>query len=485
MVLCYTLSFMERTWNRTKIICTIGPVSSDEDTLEKMLAAGMDVARLNFSHGTHEQHGVVIDRLRRLSSRKEWPLAVLLDLQGPRIRIGKFAEGKASLAKGAKFTITRRKIPGDGSVVSTSYTSIVDDVRKDDRILLSDGKIELRVLEVGGDDVLTEVITGGDLYDNKGINVPNVSLSIQTISDKDVRDIRFGVEKQVDYIAVSFVRSPDDILQARKIIKESSGNIPLIAKIERPEAVENLDEIIKVSDGIMVARGDLGVELPPEDVPLLQKKIIRKSNDAGVPVITATQMLASMVSMTRPTRAEASDVANAILDGTDAVMLSEETAAGSFPVKAILMMSRIAEKVENEMPVYRTVRPGDPCAATEGAADAVASAVSQLAGEAGAKLICAFTRSGKTALLVSKNRPKVPILAITPNESVFRKINLYWGVEPLLAGEARDLMSRTRQLDDELKKKGKARAGDDVVLVAGYPFGAKVHSNMLLVHRVS
>jgi len=475
---------MERTWNRTKIICTIGPASSGGDVLEKMLAAGMDVARLNFSHGTHERHGDVIAVLRGLAEKLQCPLAVLMDLQGPRIRIGKFKDGRVRLYKGKGFTITTRDVVGDESIVSTSFAAIVKDVHAGDTILLSDGKIELAVRKVDSENVYTEVLAGGGLSDNKGMNIPNVSLSTQTITQKDIADIMFGVKMGVDYIAVSFVRSPGDIHRAREIVEGEGARIPLIAKIERPEAIENLDGIIDVSDGIMVARGDLGVELPPEDVPLHQKEIIKKANRAGVPVITATQMLMSMVGSTRPTRAEASDVANAIIDGTDAVMLSEETAAGGFPVDAVRMMSKIAEKVENRIPAYRMI--GRPAGAGVGdtAENALGETVPKLAGESGARLICAFTRSGRTALKVSRNRPRVPIVGLTPDGQTYRRMNLLWGVEPMLVEEVEGLDAMTKLLDEKLKETGKASPGDDVVIIAGFPFSRGVHSNMLLLHTV-
>jgi len=476
---------MDRPWNRTKIVCTIGPASAEAAVLESMLAAGMDLARLNFSHGTHEDHGRVIDRLREVAGRRGAPLAVLLDLQGPRIRIGKFREGRVLLEKGDEFVITVREVEGTKREVSTSYKAIVKDVGRDDRILLADGKIELVVRGVEKDCVRTEVMTGGMLSDNKGMNIPKVSLSTRTITEKDEEDIRFGVSRGVDYIAVSFTRTAGDLAQARRIVESMGASIPIIAKIERPEALENLESIIEACDGIMVARGDLGVELPLEDVPLVQKEVIKTANSAGIPVITATQMLASMTSNPRPTRAEASDVANAILDGTDAVMLSEETAAGRFPVEAVTMMSRIADRVEGHIPVYRMAGPS-ACPLEESRTPvAVGDAVPKLADESGARLICAFTRSGRTALNVSKNRPRIPILGMTSDERTFRRMNLYWGVEPVLIEKAADLSSITAFLDDELKKRQKASRGDRIVIVAGFPFNRDVHSNMLLVHQVN
>jgi pyruvate kinase len=475
---------MERPWNRTKIVCTIGPASADAGVLDNMMAAGMDLARLNLSHGTHEDHGRVIERLREVSKSRGAPLAVLLDLQGPRIRIGRFRDGKALLEKGREFTISVREVEGTSRGVSTSYHALVKDVREGDRILLADGKIELVVKSVDGDDVRTEVLTGGMLSDNKGMNIPKVSLSTRTITEKDVEDIRFGVSRGVDYIALSFTRTAGDLREARGVVESMGASIPIIAKIERPEALDDLDAIIEASDGIMVARGDLGVELPLEDVPLVQKEIIKAANRAGIPVITATQMLASMTANPRPTRAETSDVANAILDGTDAVMLSEETAAGRFPVEAVTMMSKIADRVEGHIPVYRMAGPSAGCMEEARTPVAVGDAVPKLADESGACLICALTRSGRTALNVSKNRPRIPILGMTTDEKTFRKMNLYWGVEPVLVEKSSDLSALTTFLNDELKKREKASPGDRIIIVAGFPFNRDVHSNMLLVHQI-
>ena len=476
-------SIMQRTWNRTKIVCTIGPSSSDPPVVERMLEAGMDVARLNFSHGTHDDHARMIETLRRVSDRRRAPLAVLMDLQGPRIRIGRFRRGGAVLEKGQPFTLTARDIPGDGRAVSTSYASISSDVHPGDIIMLADGNIELVVDKIEGEDVHTWVLVGGTLTDHKGMNIPNVPLSVRTITEKDVLDIRFGVRLGVDYIALSFVRGGEDVREARRTAVEAGGKAGIIAKIERPEALACLDAIAGCSDGIMVARGDLGVELHPEEVPIAQKKIIRKANEFGIPVITATQMLASMVESTRPTRAETSDVANAILDGTDAVMLSEETAAGKHPVEAVMMMSKIASRVEEELPPWRRDLP----AAMSGPSrvqPAVSEAAARLAEETGARWICAFTRSGRTALSVSRGRPKVPILGLTPDPGTFRKLGLLWGVEPVLMDEFEDLGAMTRLLDDQLKKREGAAPGDEVVIVAGYPFGSDVHSNMVFIHAV-
>ena len=477
---------MMATWNRTKIICTIGPASSEREIQQRLLSAGMDVARLNFSHGTQAAHKEMIDQFRALAKAHNHPLAILLDLQGPRLRIGRFKGGQATLEKGRLFTLTTNEISGDETIVSTTYKSIIHDLSPGDRILLSDGKIELMVKEVTGEEVRTEVIGGGVLSDHKGMNIPNVPLGVPAVTEKDLKDIEFGVAEKVDYIAVSFVRDAGDIEQVRRLIQGAGGKMRLIAKIERRQAVDNLDDIIAVSDGVMVARGDLGVELPLEEVPMVQKEIIRKANEAGIVVITATQMLASMVGNSRPTRAEVSDVANAILDGTDAIMLSEETAVGAYPDKAVLMMSRIAEKVEGHMPVCNfeetSILKRGPGYNPSGA---VAEAAAHLAAQSGARWICAFTRSGETALKVSTHRPRTPILGLTPSEQSFRLMSLYWGVEPLLVPEARELASLTETLEGELKGRALVEKGDRVVIVAGFPFGSGIHSNMLVVHRVS
>jgi len=479
---------MKRTWNRTKIVCTIGPSSNDPATIERMLEAGMDVARLNFSHGTHEQHRAAVESLRRVSAKRGWPLAILLDLQGPRIRIGTFEKGEIRLAKKDRFTITTRRVQGGQSIVSTSYKGLPRDVKAGDRILLADGKVELLVEKVRGEDVRTQVVAGGALGNHKGMNIPNAAISLRTITLKDIADLKLGAAMGVDFIAVSFVRSPGDILAARRVLRRAGrGDIPVIAKIERPEAIDNLEEILAAADGVMVARGDLAVELSPEVVPLLQKRIIRRANELAKPVITATQMLYSMVSSLRPTRAEASDVANAILDGTDAVMLSEESAAGSYPVQAVHMLSRIAEEVEIHIPACDKEGSAELLAARDGsdpASCAVADVVPLLAVESGARCVCAFTRSGATALMVAKNRPVAPILGLTPDETALRRMGLYWGVEPVLVGEADDIQAMTRMLDDLLPRAGRARRGDRVVVVAGFPFGRGVHSNMVFIHRI-
>jgi pyruvate kinase len=472
---------MDRTWNRTKIVCTIGPASRGAEVIEGMIAAGMDVARLNLSHGTRKEHRETLARLREASSKLGVPLAILMDLQGPRIRIGTFREGKVVLEKGRPFTITTREIEGTAAAVSTSYEPLPRDVHPGDVLLLADGTVELSVRSLDGESVITVVVTGGALSSHKGMNIPNVPLSVETLTDKDLEDLRFAAAEGADYVAVSFVRSAEDILAARRAIVAGGGGASVIAKIERPEAVQSLESLVEASDGIMVARGDLGVELPPEEVPMLQKDIIRSANRAGVPVITATQMLLSMVQSARPTRAEASDVANAVLDGTDALMLSEETAAGSHPVEAVAMMAKISERVESRMPAYRAVA---RCDGEQGAENAASDAVALLADRAGARLICAFTRSGKTALQVSRSRPAAPVLGMTPDETTCRKMSLLWGVEPVRVAEAADLEAMTAIVDETLRKKGRAAAGQRVVIVAGYPFHAGIHANTLLVHTV-
>jgi pyruvate kinase len=469
---------------RTKIVCTLGPASDSDATVEALLLAGMDVARLNFSHGTQETHAATIARLRAAAERLERPLAILQDLQGPKIRTGALAGGTpVNLRDGQRFTITTRSIAGSVEGVSTTYAAFPLDVKPGDRVLLSDGAIELRTLEVQGQDALTEVIHGGVLAEHQGINLPGVAISAPALTPKDRDDLAFGVRQRVDYIALSFVRRPEDLAEAKRLVAEQAHHatapIPIIAKLEKPEAIERLDEILAAADGVMVARGDLGVELPLEQVPLIQKRVIHAANARGLPVITATQMLESMITHVRPTRAEASDVANAILDGTDAVMLSGETAIGAYPVEVVRVMSRIAETAET------AYDPGPVDAVHyRSHAHAVASAAHILAQTARASMIVVLTRSGLSARLISKERPSTPILAFTPAEEVYRRLTLWWGVTPHRSALDGTMDEKIAWVDTYLREEGLAARGEEIVIMGGMRATGPARTNFVKLHRV-
>jgi pyruvate kinase len=469
---------------RTKIVCTLGPASDSDATIEALLLAGMDVARLNFSHGTQETHAATIARLRGATARLERPLAILQDLQGPKIRTGALAGGTPiTLRDGQRFTITTRSIAGSAEGVSTTYAAFPLDVKPGDRILLSDGAIELRALEVNGQDTLTEVIHGGVLAEHQGINLPGVAISAPALTPKDRDDLAFGVRQGVDYIALSFVRRPEDLAEAKRLVAEqalhATAPIPIIAKLEKPEAIERLDEILAAADGVMVARGDLGVELPLEQVPLIQKRVIHAANARGIPVITATQMLESMITHVRPTRAEASDVANAILDGTDAVMLSGETAIGAYPVEVVRVMSRIAETAET------ACDPGPVDAIHyRSHAHAVASAAHILAQTARASMIVVLTRSGLSARLISKERPSTPILAFTAAEEVYRRLTLWWGVTPHRSALDGTMDEKIAWVDTYLREEGLAAHGEEIVIMGGMRTHGPARTNFVKLHRV-
>jgi pyruvate kinase len=464
---------------KTKIVCTIGPASWSPRVLEQLIRNGMDVARLNFSHGTQAEHGQVIARIRKISRRLGRPVAILQDLAGPKIRIGPIRSGPITLEPGATFTLTARKIPGDASAVSISYPSMVDDVRKGDVLLLSDGALELEILGVDSRDIRCKVIIGGPLNSFKGINLPTRTLHTPSLTAKDKNDLRFGLQSDVDYVAMSFVRSADDMAKIRSHMKRCGRSVPIIAKIEKHEALDHIDAIVEAADGLMVARGDLGVETPLEKIPLVQKTVIRKSLAAGKPVITATQMLRSMVDSPRPTRAEVTDVANAIWDGTDAVMLSEETAMGKYPVEAVSMMARIAREAELSFQGRAGMRPGFFEPIPGSLPSAVACAASNLASDIGAAAIITFTQSGSTARLVSRCRPDILILAHTPVEKTRRQLALCRGVLPVL-GER--MSSTDKMVAAALKsalRTGLVRKGQTVVITAGVPINRPGTTNLI------
>lgn len=463
---------------RTKIVATIGPGSSDPHVISRMIMSGMDAARLNFSHGEHREHARRIRLIRQEAKRTGRHIAIIQDLQGPKIRVGVVKNGSILLREGDTISITSADVVGTPSLISVTYPHLKKELAKGDKILLDDGRIELVTTEKNSKGIIARVIRGGELKSRKGVNLPGTKLSIPAVTEKDKKDVIFGLEQNVDYIALSFVRCAKDIEDLRRFIQRFGRSVPIIAKIEKPDALVNLDEIIKSADGIMVARGDLGVEISPEKVPLLQKKIIEACNRAEKPVITATQMLESMIENPQPTRAEASDVANAILDGTDCVMLSGETAVGRHPVEAVSFMSRIADETE------RAIAPRESDKHILGIGESVAHAACRAAEEQQARAIVAFTQSGTTALLVSKHRPLVPVIAATPIEAVARKVSLYWGVTPLVMKTGHSTDDMIKSVESAMLNKRLVKRGDIIVITAGVPLGVPGSTNMMKIHRV-
>jgi pyruvate kinase len=468
--------------SRTKIVATIGPASSQPEVIRKMLRAGMNVARMNFSHGDHRSHSETYETLRRVAAQEGKVLAILGDLQGPKLRLGQVSPGGIPLALGDEVMLTPYR--GQPAMVHLPHPELIASLRPGARIVVGDGEVELRVTEQQPDRLVTTVIVAGLLESRKGINVPGSDLPISSITAKDRDDLRLICNLGLDLIALSFVRSARDVYALRALIAEEGANLPIIAKIEKSEAIDNLLEIREAADGMMVARGDLGIEVPPQEVPLLQKRIIRACNEVGKPVITATQMLQSMVEHPRPTRAEASDVANAILDGTDAVMLSGETAAGKFPVEAVLMMNQIGAMIEGEFPYDQWRQRRQENAAIRGeVTEAISAASCAVAEDVNARAIVASTMSGFTARMIARHRPSIPILAITPLLPTQRALALVWGVEALLVSE----MVNTAAMIDLAEKTALARGmvpGDRIVLTAGVPFGARGHTNFIQVHEI-
>jgi pyruvate kinase len=467
---------------KTKIVCTIGPASESPSILEALIQTGMNVARLNFSHGTHPEHLRKIQTIRHIADRLGNPVAILQDLGGLKIRIGLVREGGAELKRGREFCLTSQVLVGDETKATVTYPALASEVKPGDRILLADGTIELKVLDSNGKKIRCQVIVGGILTSHKGINFPTGTLSASPFTEKDHQDLLFGVQQQVDLVSLSFVREAADIEGVRRFLEKESANIPVIAKIERKEALEKIDEIILASDGIMVARGDLGIETPIEKIPNVQKRLIRKANHLGKPVITATQMLRSMVDHTQPTRAEVTDVVNAIYDGTDAVMLSEETASGQFPVEALQMMVKIVQSAEEEFPHELFVRrENDPQADLP---QAISYAATLLAKEVGATAIITPTESGSTARWVSRLRPRPPVLALTRHLTTVRRLNLCWGVHSVLVSDWKDtdeMLERSKRMPKEL---GMASTGERVVIIAGIPISIPGTTNLIKVETV-
>ncbi len=469
---------------KTKIVCTIGPASETIEKLSSLIAAGMNVSRLNFSHGDYEEHGARIQNIREASEKLGKKVAILLDTKGPEIRTQTVEGGEAELTQGSEVVVSMTEVVGNEKKISVTYPGLIDDVQVGSTLLLDDGLIELKVKEIGNGELVTEVVNSGVLKNKKGVNVPGVSVNLPGITEKDANDIIFGIEQDVDFIAASFVRRASDVLEIRELLeKHDATHIQIIPKIENQEGVDKIDEILEVSDGLMVARGDLGVEIPAEDVPLVQKELIKKCNRLGKPVITATQMLDSMQRNPRPTRAEASDVANAIFDGTDAIMLSGETAAGTYPVEAVLTMNNIAKKTETALKFEDILRKRSR-ESEHTITDSISQSVAHTALNLNSTAILTATESGHTARMVSKYRPKSAIVAVTPSERVCRSLCLVWGVHPQIGPTATTTDEMLSTVVEESLKTGLVNHGDLVIISAGVPVGEKGTTNIMKVHVV-
>ena len=469
---------------KTKIICTMGPATDNIEVLRAMARAGMNVARFNFSHGSHEEHKQRIDRVKAVREEYNLPIALLLDTKGPEIRTGDMQDGKIFLKKGEQIRLTPRACLGTPSKISITYPDLYQDVQAGTSILIDDGLIELRVEQTQEQDILCRVLNDGAVSNHKGINVPDVHLSIPYLSDKDKSDIQFGIEQGVDFIAASFVRTADDVQQLRMLLDENGGaHINIIAKIENQQGVENIDGIVSLADGVMIARGDMGVEIPAEDVPPIQKMLIKKVTSAGKQVITATQMLDSMMKNPRPTRAEVTDVANAIYDGTGAIMLSGETAAGLYPVEAVTMMARIAERTENDID-YRKRFFVRTRKANPDITDAICHATCTTAYDLNARDIVTVTKSGRSARMVARYRPSCGIIGCTPTKKVWYQLNLAWGVTPVLLSETDDVFNLFDSALETAKNQGLMQSGDLAVITSGVPIGVSGTTNMIRVQVV-
>ena len=465
---------------RTKIVCTVGPASESEEMIGKLIGAGMNVARINFSHGTHDYLRMLIQRIKKVRKSMRKPVAILMDLQGPKIRIGNVKGSAVQLMPGQEYVLTSETVIGDEKRSSVSLKSLPHEVASGHPILLADGNIELRVERVVPPEIFCRVVVGGSLSSHKGINLPGSEVHVDSLTRKDRKDVAVGLDAGVDAIALSFVRAASDVEAMKKVVRNAGGQVPIVAKIEKHEAVANIDEIVSVSDAVMVARGDLGVEIDLERVPLVQKTIIQKCNALGKPVITATQMLVRMVENPRPTRAEATDVANAVLDGTDAVMLSEETAAGKFPVEAVLMMDRIVRTAETSLDVQKFEHMKE----LGNLHDAITRSSYHIAREIGAAAIIVPTWSGSTASMVARFRPKQTILATTPNEQALDFLSLVWGVVPVYIPESQTIDDMIRFSIEASRKAGHLHEGDQVVITGGAPLHAAGKTNFLKVETV-
>ncbi len=481
---CGTItSYMEEGFlKRTKIVATIGPATESPEKLSSLMKAGLNVCRLNMSHGDHKEHSLRIKNIRAQSKVDGIRVGILQDLAGPKIRIGDFDTETITLIPGGFFTLTTKKIVGNEKKVSVSYAKLPKEVKKGMYLMLNDGRQKLEVVKVEGDEIKTKIIIGGVIKGRRGVNVPGAYLSLSSITDKDREDVAFGIKSNVDMMALSFVRTPDDVLELREILKKSKKDIAIISKIETQEAVDNLDEIIRLSDGVMVARGDLAIEIGAEHVPVIQKMIIKKCNDMGVPVIVATQMLESMIHSPVPTRAEVSDIANSIFDGTDAVMLSEETTLGKYPIEAVTVMTHVAQEVEDSMYKNGFFRSKDSL--DDSSADAVSHSVVCTARDLNAKAIVALTQSGGTARLITRHKSPHFVLACSPNERVLNKLMLSFGCIPVLLPHLKDLESALDVVKKEVKKIMHLKNGDVIIISAGVPFGKPGSTNMMIVETI-
>lgn len=481
---CVTITnYMEQGFlKRTKIVATIGPATESPEKLDALMKAGLNVCRLNMSHGDHKEHSLRVRTIREQSKKSGIRVAILQDLSGPKIRIGDFETETVTLTPGSFLTLTTKKIVGTEKKVSVSYTKLPKEVKKGMHIMLNDGRQKLEVVKVDGDEIKTKIIIGGNIKGRRGVNVPGAYLSLSSITDKDREDIEFGIKAHVDMMALSFVRTPEDILTLREILKKNKKDISIISKIETQEAVDNLDEIIRLSDGVMVARGDLAIEIGAEHVPVVQKRIIKKCNELGVPVIVATQMLESMIHSPVPTRAEVSDIANSIFDGTDAIMLSEETTLGKFPIEAVSVMTHVAQEVEESMYANGFFRSKE--ALDDSAADAVSHSVVCTARDLHAKVIVALTQGGGTARLITRHKSPHFVLACSPNERVLNKLMLSFGCVPVLLPQLKDLESALVVVKKEVKQMMHLKNGDTIIVSAGVPFGKPGSTNMMIVETI-
>lgn len=466
---------------KTKIVCTIGPATENKETLFKLVKNGMNVMRLNFSHGDFAEHQVRINNLRNITKHSSTPVAIMQDLAGPKIRIGIFSAGKTILKEGNLFTLTTDDILGNDNKVSINYPLFAKEIKIGDFVLLHDGKKKLEVIEIKGNDVICRVIIGGEIKDKRGVNLPGSDLSVGSITEKDKKDIEFGLKNKVDFFALSFVRRPEDITELKEILKKAKSEARIIAKIETPQAIKNIDEILKLSDGIMIARGDLAIEIPAEDVPLTQKMLIRKCNEVGKPVITATQMLESMIKSPVPTRAEVSDIANAILDGTDAIMLSEETTLGDFPVEAVKVMSDIARKIERDSHYRDIVGSRKYSDSIKRTSDALGNGAIEVAKECGAKIIIALTYGGFSARMISRYKPEQKIIALTPNMATRNQLALSYGCVSFVCKKFGEINHAIAEAKKIALSSGLAVKGDKVVMIFGLPLGKNGGTNSLVV----
>ncbi|MGA2960702.1 MAG: pyruvate kinase [Candidatus Korobacteraceae bacterium] len=477
-------SALKAKWRRAKIVCTIGPASDSEEMIADLMRLGMDVARLNFSHGTHQQHARVIERLRKVARQLDRTICILQDLQGPKMRTGPLRDGKpVLLTPGRRFTITTREVVGTPELVSTTFHELSREVQPGNPVLLSDGKLSLKVLEVKGEDVVCEVVDGGILGEHQGINLPGAVLSVPSLTDKDYEDLKFGLDHSVDAVAVSFVRSANDVRKAKAAIASHGTDTVVCAKLEKPQAIENLDEILEIADWVMVARGDLGVEMAPEKVPIIQKHVIARAAEYRKPVITATQMLESMMQNPRPTRAEASDVANAIIDGTDAVMLSGETAAGQYPREAVRMMARLVTETERHLSPSAGLGHRRNHDRQLSISEAICESTAHIAEDLNLGAIAIYTESGTTARMISKYRPRAEVYAFAHIPVVCNRLNLLWGVRPIATAPFHTVEEMVANTENFLLETGVVQAGDVVGIVAGTQ-STSGSTNSIRLHRV-